>query len=99
MENIGKFTTVLFIMVISPIIKGFVMKTLWAWFVVPIFEVNPLRMIEAIGLMFFINYIKHKRSKDLDNSDVWVDLAKTLISLIVTAVFALLSGWITQMFM
>jgi len=66
MENFGKFMTIVLAMIISPIISGFVIVKLWAWFIVPTFEVNPLRIVEAIGIMLLINYLKAKRDKESD---------------------------------
>jgi len=99
MENFGKFMTVVLAMLISPIINGFVITKLWLWFIVPTFEADPLRLVEAIGLMFLINYIKAKRDKEADKDKFWEQFATNMIYLILMAGFALLSGWIVQMFM
>ena len=99
MENFGKFMTVVLAMLISPIINGFVLTKLWMWFIVPTFEANPLRVVEAIGLMFLINYVKAKRDKEADKDKFWEQFATHMVYLILMAGFALLSGWIVQMFM
>jgi len=99
MENFGKFMTVVLAMIISPIINGFVITKLWLWFIVPTFEANPLRVVEAIGLMFLINYTKAKRDKEADKDKFWEQFATNIIYLFLMAGFALLSGWIVQMFM
>lgn len=99
MENFGKFMTIVLAMIISPIISGFVIVKLWAWFIVPTFEVNPLRIVEAIGIMFLINYLKAKRDKESDRDKFWEQFAANFIYLILMAGFTLLSGWIVQMFM
>ena len=99
MENFGKFMTVVLAMLISPIINGFVITKLWLWFIVPTFEADPLRLVEAIGLMFLINYIKAKRDKEADKDKFCEQFATNMIYLILMAGFALLSGWIVQMFM
>ena len=99
MENFGKFMTVVLAMIISPIINGFVITKLWLWFVVPTFEANPLRVVEAIGLMFLINYIKAKRDNEADKDKFWEQFATNIIFMFLMAGFALLSGWIVQMFM
>ena len=99
MENFGKFMTVVLAMIISPIINGFVITKLWLWFVVPTFEANPLRVVEAIGLMFLINYIKAKRDNEADKDKFWEQFATNIIFMFLMAGFTLLSGWIVQMFM
>ncbi len=98
MENFGKFITVVLAMIISPLISGFVIMKLWAWFIVPTFEMQPLRIVEAIGIMFLINFIRLKREKT-ENEEFWGNFATNMIFLIVMAGFALLSGWIVTLFM
>lgn len=99
MENFGKFMAIVLGMIISPIISGFVIMKLWAWFVVPIFEQNPLRVVEAIGLMFLINFVRLKRDKGADADEFWSEFGANLIFVILSSGFALLSGWIVQSFM
>lgn len=99
MEIFGKFMTIVLGMIISPIISGFVIVKLWAWFIVPTFEMNQLRIVEAIGIMFLINYLKAKQDKEADKDKFWEQFATNFIYLILTAGFALLSGWIVQKFM
>jgi hypothetical protein len=99
MENFGKFMTIVLGMIISPIISGFVIVKLWAWFIVPTFEMNPLRIVEAIGIMFLINYSKAKLDKEADKDKFWEQFVANFIFSILMAGFALLSGWVVQMFM
>jgi len=97
MENFGKFIAVLLAMIIAPIIQGFVFVKLWLWFVVSTFGLHPLRIVQAIGIMFLINYITFKRDKE--TSDFWEQFAINIISLILVSSFALLSGWVVTLFM
>lgn len=99
MENFGKFMTIVLAMVISPIVSGFVILKLWAWFVVPTFEAQPLRLVEAIGLMFLVNYLKAKRDKEADKEKFWEQFATNLAFVILYAGFALLAGWVVSLFM
>ena len=99
MENFGKIMTVILAMIISLIVSGFVVLKLWAWFIVPIFEAQPLRLVEAIGLMFFINYLKAKYDKEADKDKFWEQFATNFASVIIYAGFALLAGWVVSLFM
>lgn len=98
MENFGKFVTIVLAMIIGPIVYGFVILKLWGWFIVPIFEVEPLRLVEAIGLMFIINYIRAKRDKEADKYKFWEQFANNILFLFLMSGFALLSGWIVSLF-
>ena len=73
MENFGKFMTILLSMTINPIIRGYVFLTMWGWFIVPTFNTNPLRMVEAIGIMFIVSYLTLKIDKDKDNDKGFVE--------------------------
>ena len=99
MENFGKFMTVILAMVISPIINGFVVLKLWAWFIVPTFEAQPLRIVEAIGLMFIVNYLKTKTLKEADKDKFWELFAAKFVFIIIYSGFALLAGWVVSLFM
>ena len=98
MEAFGKFMAVLLILIISPIIHGFVIVKLWAWFIVPTFNTEPLRIVEAIGIMLLISYIKSKRTETKDK-DFWEELGKNIVFAIFIAIFALTAGWIISKFM
>ena len=99
MENFGKFMTVVLAMIISPIVSGFVVLKLWAWFIVPTFETQPLRLVESIGLMFLVNYLRAKRDKEADKDKFWEQFATNFAFVIIYAGFALLSGWVVSLFM
>jgi MFS family permease len=99
MENFGKFMAVLLGMIISPIISGFVVVKLWAWFIVPIFEANPIRIVEAIGIMALIYYIRSKRDKNAKADEFWDNYKENIAFVIFMSGYALLFGWIVHLFM
>jgi hypothetical protein len=99
MENFGKFMVIVLAMIISPIINGFVIMKLWGWFIVTTFDLPPLRVVEAIGIAFLINYVRAKRSKDANNDNFWSGFTLNVIFVLLHSGFALLSGWIVKSFM
>ena len=99
MENFGKFMAVVLAMIVGPIIKGFVFSKLWLWFIVPIFQIQPLRVVEAIGIMLLFNFISVKISKKSVEDDFWEVYRLYVVSSIIVSVFALLFGWIIKLFM
>ena len=98
MENFGKFMTVLLAMIISPVINGFVFSKLWLWFIVPTFQIQTLRVVEAIGIILLINFIRVKRDKEASKDKLWETLALNMIFVVLMAGFALFSGWIVTLF-
>ena len=39
------------------LIKGFVLTKLWAWFIVPVFELPMLKLWEAVGISMLLSYM------------------------------------------
>lgn len=99
MEKFGKFMAIVLVMTISPIIAGFTLSKLWFWFVVPIFQVPQLRVVEAIGIIFLINFIMARRDKNATLDTFWDELGVGIIFTIGTCAFSLLFGWIVTLFL
>ena len=97
MENFGKFMAIVLALFISPIVNGFVFCKLWAWFIVTTFNANPLRIIEAIGIIFLINFVRAKREKE-NTDDFWEKFTDAFLYMFIYAGFALLAGWIVHLF-
>lgn len=99
MANFGKLIIVILIVIIEIIIKGFIIMKLWTWFIVPIFEINQLRIVEAIGIMLLVNYLNFKREKNNRDNDFSEELGTNIGFVIGTGIFILFSGWIIQSLM
>jgi len=93
MENFGKFITVLLGIIITSIINGFVFLKLWLWFIVPTFQMQPLRLVEAIGIVFLIGYLKKTESNEF-----WKKFFSNLLFVILMSGFILFFGWIISLF-
>jgi len=98
MEKFGKFMAILLAMIISPIITGFIFTQLWLWFIVPTFHLQPLRIVEAIGIMFLFNYVTTKPKKEAEQN-FWTAFKFNMAFIVVAAVFVLLVGYIVSLFM
>ena len=98
MEKFGKFTAIVLVMIIAPIINGLVVTKLWGWFIVPTFEMNPLRIVEAIGIVLLITFIRSKREKS-DSDNFWEDFSANVVFTVIMTAFVLLAGWVVQLFM
>lgn len=96
MENFGKFMFVIISMIVSPLITGFTFLKLWQWFIASTFEMQPLRLIEAIGIMFLISYVRVRRSKTDDGGIK--DLAENLIFILLSSLLTLLFGFVFKQF-
>lgn len=101
MKIIGSIVATIVALVLGLIIEGFVLIKLWAWFMVPIFDLNPLRVVEAIGLTFLVGYMTKKpieANKPLEGPFL-EELFKAFLQALVMAGGFLFIGWVVQLFM
>lgn len=76
---------------------GFVFKTLWGWFIVPIFHLPQLNMASSIGIGLVVGYITSRR--DTSDEDPIEAVAGSIVHKALAALFALGVGWIVHLFM
>ena len=99
METFGKICFTLISMVITTIITGYVFQTLWEWFIVPTFTMQSLTLVQAIGISFFINYLKMNLDKKDDKEFSMELVFKSLAMSIVMSLFVFGIGWTITLFM
>lgn len=100
MENFGKFITIVLSFIITTLVGGFVFMKLWAWFIVSIFHLPSLNIIEAIGVMMIINYATHRSSSKTEKSENPInDFLSLVITNIIISLLVLLIGWILSFFL
>jgi membrane protein CcdC involved in cytochrome C biogenesis len=94
-----------FLVVLMFSASGFVCSTLWAWFIVPIFGLPALNILQAIGVglvvSFFTLRLKDLREemKDQSPTEVWKRLAQKLGQLTAVHLVFLTSGYIVHRLM
>ena len=101
MKIIGSIVATVIAVVLTAILGGFVLTKLWVWFMVPIFDVNPLRVVEAVGLTFIAGYMTKnpvETNKKLEGPFLTVLLTAFLQAVVLAGMF-LLIGWIIHLFM
>lgn len=88
-------------LVFGSIVNGFVLVSLWDWFVIPLFESAPeLTIPYAIGLCMIVSYLTYHyvsiEEKDYDSvSEI---LLAGFVRITVRGGLALLFGWIVAQF-
>jgi hypothetical protein len=102
MDNGKKFFIGLVFFPIGLVVHGFVLTKLWSWFITSTFTTLPvLTTIQAIGLMFVIDFIFLRidwagYAEDTD-FNTWV--TKFISHTAVTPFFLLGIAWIINLFM
>jgi hypothetical protein len=91
---------------IAPIVRGFVLKTLWAWFVIPVFGLPALGMASAYGLGLVVQtLVEHnsfpdsKKDEDMTPEAVKERIALAFARVLVEPLIILLFGWVAHSFM
>ena len=86
------FAFIAFLITLISIAQGFVLATLWGWFVVPLFHLPELSIPFAIGITLVKGSISHYSPTDEDSKKAWINLA----SLFVRYGMLLLVGYIVK---
>ena len=97
MENIGKFTVGLALLIAAIVIRGWVVSTLWGWFIVPVFHAPVLSIMQAVGLSLVAGVFTTslRDFEDKSEKSVWEQfLIVTLANL-----FFLATGYVYTFFL
>jgi hypothetical protein len=84
----GQLCGILILIVVNLIFDGWVLKTLWTWFLVPLFPVRALLISEAIGVALVAALLTHQFSKQEEG-----DFGKRLAWSMTAPALFLFTGW------
>lgn len=101
MDKFGQFCFGLILLLLITIINGYTLMVLWGWFVAPVFKIQELTILQAIGLCLIILHLRAKGStaEKKDKKASIKGLTKSFGSSVIYAGVALLSGWVVTLFM
>lgn len=89
-------------LIIEPILRGWVLCKLWAWFVIPTFALPPLHVAVAIGLMVVVAMFKGFRpapkTPSQTTGEVIASMGSSILISVVGPFLSLLTGWIVKQF-
>lgn len=103
--NKNKETTLVMVILIAgvlvaavgaSILSGYVLATMWNWFVVTSLHVAPLSLPAAIGIGMMVRYLTHKKPAE-DKEDP--DFGKMIIMWYTLPLAVLFVGWVVTLFM
>ncbi len=97
MKLIGYFFTTIVLVVYASILNGLALTKLWSWFIVKTFELPPLSIPEAIGLSTVVAYLTHQLDDKKNEDEYWQTLTKGFAVATAKSIFALLFGWVVQL--
>lgn len=95
--------------ILNTVIRGFVVKTFWTWFLIPLFpNVPQLEILPAIGLVYLVSLfapVKLATTEDLKRSREETEGEKKTVGIInaagytLTMVLTWFTGWLIHYFM
>jgi hypothetical protein len=99
METIGKVVVGFITFIIKAIIVGFVFAKLWLWFIVVKFNLPPLTLLEALGIIVLVGYIRAEYKKQDEREDLWNSLLTHFLFVVIISAMTLLGGWCIKLLM
>ena len=91
-ENLAKFVLGLVALVIAVLANGYVVMTMWGWFISPSFDLEILTFSESIGFSMFVTYCTNSplHIKDEFKESFPTQLTSAVIRPAITLAFAYL---------
>ena len=88
----------LVLMIVSAMVNGWALSILWGWFIVPVFGLPKISIVQAAGINLLATTIVAQRPKD-DEDDPKLSLAKDFLFSILHPFLALMLGYVVHLFM
>jgi len=101
---LGTILLIAVTLVISVILGGWAVSTLWAWFIVPVFAVSQLGIVQAMGISALVTYMTYHgaankcKCNDEDKSP-WEAIVTGIFTALITPVMFVFIGWIITFFL
>ena len=98
METFGKIMLGLILSIPNMLLQGWIFTKIWGWFIVTTFGLQPLSIVQALGIMVFLSYLSIKRDKNIGD-DFWREFIETYIFKVLMSLWVLFASWIIFLFM
>ncbi len=95
LKIVAFFSTV----IVTTILQGFVLSKLWTWFIIPIFQTEPLKVVESVGILTFVSLFNMRYDRKAYKSEFWVAIVERTLFILIACVYILLFGWIVSLYM
>lgn len=96
METFGKFCFGVLAIIAASILGGYAFMKLWEWFVVYAFSVQPINLVQSIGIVFFWGYLKYQKKEEEDLT--WSKFTEKFIESLVRFGVTLGLGYLITLF-
>jgi hypothetical protein len=76
---VGTTVIVIAALILATFMNGWVLSLLWKWFIVPIFKLPMLTVIQAIGIFMTVNFLTVHLQNEITETKTVSDLASVFI--------------------
>ena len=94
---VGVFVLLAAYVVVASIVRGWVLTYLWQWFILPVFDVRDITIVEAIGLSMVVTFLTVQQQQTKDERD-GTEKASDLVAAIIYPFLVLVIAWIVHQF-
>jgi len=99
-KAIGVMVVTVTSLLLSTVLRGFVLVVLWSWFVVAHFHIAPLTIPVALGISLIVSFLTaHVDLDDKPTGQAKSRLYKAISASLVVPIFTLALGWVYHLFM
>lgn len=96
MKIIGYVTSFIVVIVFASIWSGYALSVLWAWFIVPTFDLPLLSIPAAIGVSMIVSYMTHQTIPSDKDESFFEKIIKGILEAMLKPAFTLGFGWIVK---
>lgn len=96
---LGGLAAILLTLVWGGFWSGLALSTLWGWFVVPVFQLPALTIVQAYGLALVVQVAKGTSGKPEKSEGFVSAIAKACLTPPAVAMLVLLLGWVAKSWM
>lgn len=99
MEAFGKFCATIILILVSTITGGWVFMKLWSWFVSPLFNLQELSLVQALGLGIMLSFACKPMPKydPEEKKKSFSDNVGQVLFVVITYFVILGMGWIIHL--
>lgn len=87
------------LLVISSLLRGFVLVKIWGWFIVPLFHLPVLTLLPAIGLALVVGFMTYQYQYSKDERSTGEKVFESILLTFLYPLLVLLTGWVITLFM
>ena len=94
MKTLGKIIVAIALIVISVILRGYIIAKFWGWFLMPIFNVDEITIGNALGLSVFVGIFTYSQdTKRGEDKSFW----ELSLGVLIGYLLFLLFGWLLKL--